>query len=214
MTDINDLVQEFSTTSLPVANDAVGAMGRLHAILKQCFDYLEVCFDIISFFVTAVDLADKNLQMFTNNASWQGCTESLDDLISLKAKFKILLDGYRKMINQSFSIFKELGDILRSLPGVVVQRDLNLQFKGMDLYKVYKVKPNFLERVIKLKSAFEPLISPNPSGPNPGYRLDDYLFDFLQDRDLYYCDPMLQHISICHLFFSFLYGSNAFDHQP
>ena len=169
-----------------------------------------MCFDVISIFATVVDLADKNLQMFTKSDSWQHCAESLDDLISLKAKFKILFDGYRKMIDQSFSTFNGLGDMLRSLPGVVVQKGLNLQ--GMA--DLYKVKPNFLERVIK--STFEPLISPDPSDPNPRYRLDDYLFVFLQDRDrsrLYYCDPMLQHISICHHFFSFLDGSNAFDHQ-
>ena len=210
MTDINDLiVQEFSTT---LNDGAIGAMRRLLAILQEC---LEVCFDVISIFATVVILADKNLQMFTKSDSWQHCAESLDDLISLKAKFKILFDGYRKMIDQTFSTYNGLGDMLRSLPGVVVQRDLNLQ--GMA--DLYKVKPDFLERVIK--STFEPLTSLDPSDPPlktyPRYVLDDYyLFDFLQDRDrsrLYYCDPILQHISICHLFFSFLDGSNAFDHQ-
>jgi hypothetical protein len=42
------------------------------------------------------------------------------------------------------------------------------------------------------------------------------LSGFLQDRDrsqLYYCDPMLQHIYICRHFLSFLNGSNASDLQ-
>ena len=114
------------------------------------------------------------------------------------------------MIDQTLSTFNGLGDMLRSLPGVVVQRDLTLQ--GMA--DLYKVKPDFLERLIK--STIEPLKPPKLSNPNLRYRLDDYFFDFLQDRDrsrLYYCDPILQHISICHHFLSFLDGSNAFDHQ-
>ena len=60
MTDINDLVQEFGRTS---SDGVVGAsffeMRRLLEILQDCFD-LEVSFDIISVFATAVDLADKN----------------------------------------------------------------------------------------------------------------------------------------------------------
>ena len=54
MTDINDLVQEFWTSS----NEAVGtsffAMRRLLGILQLCFKHV-VCFDIISFFATNVD---------------------------------------------------------------------------------------------------------------------------------------------------------------
>ena len=61
MTDINDLVQEFGRTS---SDGFVGAsffeMRRLLEILQDCFD-LEVGFNIISVFATAVDLADKNL---------------------------------------------------------------------------------------------------------------------------------------------------------
>ena len=74
---------------------------------------------------------------------------------------------------------------------------------------LYRIKPDLLERLIE--STIEPL---RPSyTPYPSYILDDYLSDFLQDRgrsQLYYCDPMLQHISICRHFLSLL---NAFDLQ-
>jgi hypothetical protein len=50
MTDINDLVQEFWRTS---RDGAVGAsffaMRRLFGILKDCYDNMNVCFDIFPF---------------------------------------------------------------------------------------------------------------------------------------------------------------------
>ena len=52
MTDVSDLVQEFWTTSSDGAVEEsfnFFAMRRLLEILKQCFDSLEVRFDIISF---------------------------------------------------------------------------------------------------------------------------------------------------------------------
>ena len=56
MTDINDLVQEFWRTS----SDSDGgfeasffAMRRLFELLQDCFDILEVSFDIVSVFATA-----------------------------------------------------------------------------------------------------------------------------------------------------------------
>ena len=56
MSGINDLVQEFWTSS----NGAVGTSAMrgscLLGILQKCFDSLEVCFDIISFFATVLDL--------------------------------------------------------------------------------------------------------------------------------------------------------------
>ena len=116
-----------------------------------------------------------------------------------------MFDGYRKMIDQSFSKSKDLGDMLRFLPGIVVQNDMSMQ--GMA--DLYRIKPDLLERLIKF--TIEPL-KPSPSH----YILDDYLSHFLQDRDrsqLYYCDPLLQHISICRHFLSLLNGSNAFDLQ-
>jgi hypothetical protein len=211
MRDINDLVQEFWTTS---GDEAVGAsffaMRRLLEILQHCLDLVCFFFDIYVF-ATAVDLADINLQMSTN--FWQYCAESLDDLISLKAKFKIMFDGYREMIYQSFSISKELGDILRFLPGVVVQKPLSMQ--GM--VELYRIKPDSLGRLNK--SIIAPLSQTSSLWPpNHGsiYGLDDYLSGLLQDRErsqLYYCDPELQHISICRQFLSLLDRSNVFDLQ-
>ena len=109
------------------------------------------------------------------------------------------------MLDQLFSKSKELGDMLRLLPGIVVQKPLNME--GMA--NLYRIKPELLERLVKF--TMEPLkLSPSH------YMLDNYLFDFLQDRDrsqLYYCDPMLQHISICRHFLSLLDGSNGYDFE-
>ena len=130
---------------------------------------------------------------------------SHDDRIILRDKFKILFDGYRKMIDQSFSKSKELGDMLKFLPGVVVQKDLSM-FGMADLYRI---KPDFLEHLIK---SIEPL-SPDLFY---GYTLDDYLSGFLQDRNrsqIHYCDPVLQHISICRRILSLSCQSNVFDLQ-
>ena len=127
----------------------------------------------------------------------------------MRDKFKILLDGYRKMIDQPFSKSKELGDVLRFLPGVVVQMDLSLQ--GMA--DLYRIKPDFLERLIK--STIEPL-KPVYNVPLPIYALDDYLSGLLQNRErsqLYYCDPILQHISICRQFLSLLDRLDVFELQ-
>jgi hypothetical protein len=113
------------------------------------------------------------------------------------------------MFDQSFSKSKDLGDILRFLPGVVVQMQMSVQ--GM--VDLYRIKPALLEGVVK--STIGPL-RPRHVTPNSHYILDDYLSGFLQDRErsqLYYCDPMLQHISICRQFLSLMNGSNAFDLQ-
>ena len=190
MTDINDLVQEFWRTS---SDGAVGAsffaMHRLYNILKECFQFnrseAPVCFDIISVFAT-VNFADKNLQ--------------------------ISFDGYRKMMDQTFFKSKYLADMLiflRILPGVVVQKHMSI--RGMA--HLYRIKPNLMERLIG--STLE-LLRPSNHYPSD-YILDDYLFSFLQNRgrsQFFYCDPMLQHISICRHFLSLLHpGSNAFDLQ-
>ena len=57
MTDINDLVQEFSGTSCDIWVSFF-AMRRLFGVLQGCFVVLEheVCFDIIYVFATALDL--------------------------------------------------------------------------------------------------------------------------------------------------------------
>ena len=120
-----------------------------------------------------------------------------------------MFDGYRKMIDQSFSKSKDLGDMLRFLPGVALQKRISIQ--GMA--NLYRIKRDLLERLIK--STIEPLrsFSRRPYSP---YMLGHHLSGFLQDRDrsqLYYCDPLLQHISICRHFLSLLNGSNAFDLQ-
>ena len=108
------------------------------------------------------------------------------------------------MFDQSLSKSKDLGELLRLLPGVVVQKGIALQ--GMA--DLYQIKPDLLECLIK--STIEPL------GPDifSRYTLDTYLSGFLQDRDrsqLYYCDPILQHISICRRLLSLLDGTNALD---
>ena len=138
--------------------------------------------------------------------SWQQhySTKSDSDH-QFRAKFKKMFDGYRKMVDQSCSKSKDLGDMLRFLPGVVVQKHMSIQ--GMA--DLYRIKPDLLERLIK--KTFEPL---EPSLSH--YILDNYLSGFLKDRDRskhYYCDPILQHISICRHFLSLLDGYNAFDLQ-
>ena len=138
--------------------------------------------------------------------SWNYLPQSDLDEIEFRAKFKTLFDGYRKIFDQSLSKSKDLGDLLRFLPGVVVQKRMSMQ--GM--VDLYRLKPDLLERLIK--STIEPL----KSFPLSDYILDDYLSGFLQDRDrsqLNYCDPMLQHIYICRHFFSFLDRSNTSDIQ-
>ena len=112
------------------------------------------------------------------------------------------------MLDQSLSKSKDLGAMLRFLPGVVVQKRMSMQAMA----DLYSIKSDLLGHLIK--STIEPL---TPShAPYPCYILDGYLSGFLQDRDRsqhYYCDPMLQHISICRRFLSLMNGSNAFDLQ-
>ena len=203
VTDINDLVQEFWRLSSDGAGwTSFSAMYRLHGILQEyllhCLDISEVCYHFRS-----SDLADKNLQLEPQKYELDG---------RLRAQSKMLLDGYRKMLDQSFSKSKDLDDILsflRILPGVVVQKPMSFQVMA----DIYRIKPNLLERLIK--SAIGPLSPPRVSHGSC-YTLDDYLSGFLQDRDrsqLYYCDPMLQHISICRHFLCLLNGSSGFDLQ-
>ena len=193
MADINHLVQDFWRTS---SDGAIGAsffeMRRLLEILQNCIDVLEVCFDIDSVFATA---ADKYVQSY----HWSDL--QVDDRI--RAKLKRLFDAYRRMFDHSFCKSKDLGDMLKLLSGVVVQKEMRM--RGMAV--LYRIKPDLLECLID--SAIEPL-----GLSYSGYTLDDYLSGFLKDRDrsqLYYCDPMLQHISICRHILSLLDGSKAFD---
>ena len=113
------------------------------------------------------------------------------------------------MFDWSLSKSNDLGDMLRFLPGVVVQYDMSMQ----EMVDLYRIKPDLLERLIK--STIDPL-RPAHVFPTSRYRLDGYLSGFLQDRDRSqhnYCDPILQHTSICRHFLSLLDGSNAFDLQ-
>jgi hypothetical protein len=130
------------------------------------------------------------------------------DRTEFRAKLGILLDGSRNIFDHSIPKSRDLGDILKFLPGVVVQERMSMQ--GMA--NLYRIKPDLLEHFIKSTIMIErPLACSFPH-----YILDDYLSGFLRDRDrsqLYYRDPMLQHISICHHFLSFLDGSNASDLQ-
>ena len=111
------------------------------------------------------------------------------------------------MVDQSLSESKDLGDILRLLPGAVVQKGLSME--GMA--GLYRIKADLLERLIRL--AFEA----DRDGLSNDYMLIGYLSDFLQDRDrsqLYYCDLELQHISICRQILSLLDRSHDFDLDP
>ena len=94
------------------------------------------------------------------------------------------------MFDQSLSKSKDLGDMLRFLPGVVVQNEIGMQAMA----DLYRIEPDLLNRLVN---------SPIESLKNARidtYILDEYLSGFLQDRDRsqhYYCDPMLHHIFIC-----------------
>ena len=143
--------------------------------------------------------------MLTNSTSRHDDAQSDLDVLDepIGVKFKMLFDGFRKMFDQSLSKSKDIGDIVRLLPGIVVQNHISMH--GMA--DLYRIKPDLLEHLIK--SPIEPL---KPSFSC--YILDDYLSGFLQDRDrsqLYYCDPILQHKSICRHFLSLLDASNASD---
>ena len=162
-------------------------------------------FDIISVLATAVDIADKNLQSFADPNSLYYSAQSDLDETGFRAKFKVLLDDYRKMFDQPFSKSKDLGNMLRFLPGVVVQKPMSMQAMS----NLYRIQRFLLERFIKFTVQVELPLEPSC----PHYILDDDLSCFLLDRDrsqLYYCNPMLQHIAICRHFLSLLDGSNAF----
>ena len=206
MTDVNDFVQELMASSDRAVGTSFFAMVYLDEILEMCFHLLHVCCDIIYIYITAVDLvANKNLQMpssafalwdIDDEISSSSAQSYIDDSDQIRVKFKILCDGYQRMFDRSLSKSKHLGVMLKFLPGVVVQKQMSMQ--GMAI--LYRIKPDFLKHLIKF--TIKPL-KPSPSY----YVLDDYLSRFLQDRDrsqLHYCDPILQHISICRHFLSLL----------
>ena len=109
------------------------------------------------------------------------------------------------MFDQSLLKSKDLGDMLKLLPGVVVQKEMSLQ--GMT--ELYRIKPDLLKCFVKSTRRLRLGLS---HWRTSGYTMDDYLSGFLQDRDrsqLYYCDPMLHHASICRHILSLLDGTNA-----
>ena len=146
--------------------------------------------------------------MWTNPDHWHYSMQSDDEI---RAKIAMLLDEYRKMFDQSICKSKDLGDMLRLLPGVAVLNHISTQ--GMA--DLYGIEPDLLERLIK--STIEPLrtsLVHYCHKPYCPYKLEDYLSDFLRDRDrsqLYYCDPMLQHIHLCRHILSLLDGPSVFD---
>ena len=119
-----------------------------------------------------------------------------------------MLDGYRKVFDRSLSTSKDLSDLLRFLPGVVVQKHISMQA----MIDLYGIEPDLLKCLIKSTIVTGRLsLRLGPRSP-PRYILNDYLSGFLQDRDrsqLYYCDPMLQHTSICCHILSLLDGTNV-----
>ena len=129
-----------------------------------------------------------------------------------RAEIDILCDGYRKMFDHSLSKFEDLGDMIKFLPGVVVQNHMSMQ--GMT--DIYGNQPDLFQRLIKSTIMVDRHTRLSSPGPLSRYKLDDYLSSFLRDRDpshLYYCDRMLQHTSICRRFLSLLDRSDALDLQ-
>ena len=171
-------------------------MGRLSLKCVVCLKFCKIfrMYFCCYFRFASRRFTDKKLQMANSN-SFDG---------QIRAKFELLVHGYRRMFDHSLSKSKDLGDMLRLLPGVVVQNPMSMQ--GMA--DLYRIKPDLLERLVK--STIEPLESaPLSQSPLSHYIFDGYLFDFLLDRDrsrVYYCAPMLQHIHICRHFFSLLDG--------
>ena len=100
------------------------------------------------------------------NYSAYSTQSDVDDLI--RAKFKILLNGYQKIFDRTFSKSKYLGDMLRFLPGVVVQKRMSI--RGMA--HLYRIEPDLLERLTK--STIEPLRPSYIIHPRYIYKLDNW----------------------------------------
>ena len=91
------------------------------------------------------------------------------------------VDAYRNVLDHSLSKSKNLSDMLRLLPDVVVQKQLSMQ----GIVELYRIKSDLLESLIKFTN--EPLRPLRPF-PSSSYILDDYLSGFLQDRShICYC---------------------------
>ena len=89
MADID--VLDFGRTS------SDGAAGESFLATRRMLEILQVCFEIISVFENAVNLADKNLQM-PAIPNYRDYSPHHDET-EIRAKFKILFDGYREMFD-------------------------------------------------------------------------------------------------------------------
>ena len=115
MLDIYSLVQEFWSTS------SDGAVGVPFFPMRCLLEILEVC--SLFFLRVPSNQLIKNLQMLANPISeWP-----FDDVIITQVK-----KMFRRMFDQSLSKSKALGDMLRLLPGVAVQRHMSMQ--GMAVF--------------------------------------------------------------------------------
>lgn len=100
---------------------------------------IKVCLDIL--FVSQLYFADNIEQkMASSESAVSGAAHSgLADLESihpsLQAKLCKLSHEYRKMLDHSFSNSRDLGDLLRFLPGILVQKHLTMQ-EMAGLYRV------------------------------------------------------------------------------
>jgi hypothetical protein len=103
-------------------------------------------------------LAYKSLQTKPTQLNFDGTD------LRVRAKLEMLIEGYRKMLDLLFSKSKDLGDMLRFLPGIVVQKDMSM--KGMPvtpMADLYRIEPDLLERLVKCTMAsFKP--SPSDTG--------------------------------------------------
>ncbi|KAF8816495.1 hypothetical protein BYT27DRAFT_7182051 [Phlegmacium glaucopus] len=108
--------------------------------------------------------------------------------------------AHEKMFDRSFTESVDISDLLRLLPGIVVQKGLSMQ----GVADLYKVKMDLLDRLSK--SALEPFVLPEPAF----YVLWNYLSSFFMDpyrSHLYHSDPILHHVLICRQLLSLLDGS-------
>ena len=112
-------------------------MRRLLEILQQGIDYVGE-FDYFFLRLLSTFLADKILQSDDWSYSTESDREMTDKILPLHVE-------YRKMFDQPLSKSKDLRDMLRILPGVVVQHPVSMQ--GMA--DLYRIKPDLFECFIK-----------------------------------------------------------------
>jgi len=212
MTDINDLMQDFWKISSGGAVDVFfPAMRCLMWVLNV---YQDRVADSRMPWSIAMENPDR-LHAIPGTGSvleldpdWI-LSETESDRESLEAtenEFLGLYQKIQKMLDRSLTKSSDISDLLRFLPGIVVQKGLTMQ--GMA--NLYRVKMDILDRLSK--STFEPFTKLGQSS----YVLQDYLSDFLRDRDRShhrYCDPMRHHVLICRQFLSLLDGSDVSDLQ-